>query len=213
MGLESECQPRTRALERFADLVFGENSRCGEIVCLGDFEALLCRGWLTDLWWRSYDLQLHASYRLYLFPTFSLVLPAPRSASTSALPNWQWVLPTRHIVKFGARIGYEGQRNSVRIHPNLGTAGADSEIVTVDIKLEYQRGRLELYTNEASLPEYYTASPLDKADGSKRRIHHLTYPSSDTSSINSGITESYGTIMYSTIDEAILAIRKYGKNC
>ena len=96
-------EPRTRAVETFEDLVFGENSRWEEIVCLGNFEALLCRGWLTDLWWRSYDLQLHASYRLYLFPTFSLVLPAPMSASTSALPNWQWVLPTRHFLSAKTR--------------------------------------------------------------------------------------------------------------
>ena len=88
-------QPRTQAVEKFEDLVFGENSCCWEIVCLGNFEALLCREWLTDLWWRSYDLQLHASYRLNLFQSFSIALPAP-GASAPALPNLHWVLPTRH---------------------------------------------------------------------------------------------------------------------
>ena len=103
----------------------------------------------------------------------------------------------------------------VRIYTNLGTAEADPDIVTADVKLEYQKRHLELYPNEASLPEYYTASPLgltDKADGSKCRIHHLSYSFSDTSSVNSGIPQSYGTITYSTIDQAILAIQKYGKN-
>ena len=93
-------------------------------------------------------------------------------------------------LEFGARIGYEGQRKLVRFYPNLGTVGADPDIVTADIKLEYEKGRLELFTNETSLRDYYTAFPLgltDKADGSKCQIYHLSNPSSDPSSINCGI--------------------------
>ena len=85
-----------------------------------------------------------------------------------------------------------------------------------EIESEFQKGRLELYTSKDALPQHLTASPLglvDKADDSKRRIHHLSYPPTDSSSINSGIPESYGTIFYSTIHQAIEAIQKYGENC
>jgi len=42
-------QQRTRAVERFKDLVFGENPCCWKISCLGGFGAVMCRGWFTDL--------------------------------------------------------------------------------------------------------------------------------------------------------------------
>jgi len=49
-------QQRTRAVERFENPVFGENSCCWEISCLGGFGAVMCHGWSTDLqWWRRYE--------------------------------------------------------------------------------------------------------------------------------------------------------------
>ena len=59
-----------------------------------------------------------------------------------------------------------------------------------------------------------TSSPLgltDKSDGSKRRIHHLSFPANDSLSINSGIPEEYGTIVYSRISEAISSIQRLGR--
>jgi len=68
-------QQRTRAVERFEDLVFGENSCCWEISCIGGFQAIMCRGWPTGLQWWSYDLALNASPVI----PFSVILrdPAP----------------------------------------------------------------------------------------------------------------------------------------
>ena len=118
------------------------------------------------------------------------------------------------ICKFGVRIGYEGVKESPTIPPNLSTAHADTAIVTADIATELSRNRLLVYLNKEDLPKYYTASPLgltDKADASKRRIHHLSYPAPGTSSINGGIPEYYGTITYSGIEDAILAIQNMGR--
>ena len=71
------------------------------------------------------------------------------------------------------------------------------------------------YQDPLELPPHYTASLLeltDKADGTKRQIHHLSYPPGDTSAINNGIPEEYSTLRYSTIDEAVSAIQQYGKD-
>lgn len=66
------------------------------------------------------------------------------------------------------------------------------------------------------LPNYYTALPsglVDKSDGSKRRIHHLSYLTCGTKSINSGIPECYGVIAHSSVREAIEAIQAFGQSC
>ena len=96
------------------------------------------------------------------------------------------------ICKFGARIGYMRQRTTPTIYNNLATAGADISIVSANISLELSKHRLNIYPNVDSLPAHYTASPLgltDMADGSKRRIHHLSYPPTGATSINSEIPE------------------------
>ena len=120
------------------------------------------------------------------------------------------------ICKFGARIGYHGHRHSVTIHPNLSTAEHKANLVSADINHELLKNRLETYPDFASLPNHYTASPLglvDKSDGSKRRIHHLSYPPGDNSAINNGIPEEYGAIVYSTIEDTIQAIQHFGAGC
>jgi len=117
------------------------------------------------------------------------------------------------ICEFGARIGFQGHWNSITIHQNLSTATEDPAIVAADIEAELGKNRLMLYSSYDSLPPNFTASPLglaDKADGSKRRIHHLLFPTHSCTSINGGIPEQYGAITYSTIDEAISAIQKLG---
>ena len=117
------------------------------------------------------------------------------------------------ICRYGARIGFEGAREAPTIYPNLATAHADTNQVTADITQELNLDRLLVYPNIQALPTHYTASPLgltDKSDGSKRRIHHLSYPTNTTSSINGGIPEEYGVIAYSSVHDAILAIQNMG---
>ena len=120
------------------------------------------------------------------------------------------------ICKFGARIDYESIREKPIIHPNLSTVDTDTHLLTLDIVAEASMNRFLVYPNKESLPAHFTASPLglvEKADGSKRRIHHLSYPAIGSDSINAGIPEHYGTISYSTIHDAILAVQEMGRNC
>jgi len=117
------------------------------------------------------------------------------------------------ICQFGARIGYQGTRDSPTLYPNLATATEGHETVTKDLLRELGNGPFEEYSHFKLLSGGFTASPLglmDKADGSKRRIHHLSYPPDDHTSINSQIPEHHGTSKYSTIHEAIAALQKYG---
>ena len=110
------------------------------------------------------------------------------------------------ICQFGARIGYEGRRETPTIYPNLPIAQGDEHLLSSDIAVEVEKNRLTIYPDPLQLPNHYTASPLgliDKSDGSKRRIHHLSYPPLSVSSINSGIPEHFRTMSYSTITEAI----------
>ena len=116
------------------------------------------------------------------------------------------------ICQFGCRIGYEASRQKPTIHANLSTAQAEPHVVSAEIQIELRKHRLKKYSSIVALPQHYTASPLgliDKSDGTKRRIHHLSYPPADESAINNGIPEEYGTITYSSISEAISAIQDF----
>lgn len=134
---------------------------------------------------------------------------------TQDYPDPNVITAVLGICTFGARIGYEGYRSKTTIHPNLKSATADPSTVSADIVSELNQSRLEVYSSDKSLPRYFTASPLgftDKADGSKRRIHHLSYPPGDVSGINAGIPEHYGAIKYSGIEDAIQAVQQFGGN-
>ena len=95
------------------------------------------------------------------------------------------------------------------------TVGTDTHLVTSDIAAEASLNRFLVYPNKESLPALFTASLLglvDKADGSKRRIHHLSYPAIGSDSINAGIPEHYGSISYSTIHDTILGVQEMDRN-
>ena len=106
------------------------------------------------------------------------------------------------------------QRSEPIFHPTLAIADADATLVSADIITELNKNRLDTYSHINPLPTHDTASPLglvDKADGSKRRIHHLSYPPDDPTAINNGIPEQFGSIIYSRIEDAVSAIQKLGK--
>ena len=109
-----------------------------------------------------------------LFTSHTLPMPAgPMRVEgwaqlTTEFPERDVIAALLGICRYGARIGYKGERNSVIIHPNLATAESDSDLVTADIVSELQKSRLETYPDSQSLPPHFTASPLgltDKADG------------------------------------------------
>ena len=137
------------------------------------------------------------------------------AALTQAYPDQRVITAILGICTFGARIGYEGNRDTITIYPNLSTAMTDAQLVAADILSEVSKNRLAVYKDSQCLPSHYTASPLgltDKADSNKRRIHNLSYPVGDPTAINAAIPEHYGMIKYSGIQDAIQAVQKYGKD-
>jgi len=120
------------------------------------------------------------------------------------------------ICRYGTRIGYEGVRGPIRIHHNLTSAEEYPELVTADIETELRNNRLTSYPGLQDLRDHFGATPLgltDKADGSKRRIHYLSFPAESARSINGGIPEDYGAITYSTVEEAITVVGAFGRGC
>jgi len=68
------------------------------------------------------------------------------------------------ICTFGARIGYEGYRNTTTIHPKLKTAIAEAQTLSVDILLEHNQSPLEVFPYLNSLSSHFTASALGLTD-------------------------------------------------
>ena len=142
--------------------------------------------------------------------------PARWAQLTKNLENAEVISTILSICQYGARIGYHGHRSTITIHQNLPTAEHDSKLVSADIVKKLHKNRLVTYPDMASLPTIFTASPLglvDKSNGTKRRIHHLSYPPGDPSPINNGIPEEYGTIAYSNIHQAVQAVQHFGSGC
>ena len=142
--------------------------------------------------------------------------PAGWAQLAKNLENAEVISAILGICQYGARIGYHGHRSMITIHQNLPTAEHDSKRVSADIVKKLHKNRLVTYPDMASVPNIFTDSALglvDKSDGTKRCIHHLSYPPGDPSAINNGISEKYGTIAYRNIDQAVQAVQYYGRGC
>ena len=106
------------------------------------------------------------------------------------------------IIQFGARVGFQGIRQGQHIAPNLVSAGQLPRILWEDLQEQIANDRLTIYDSPQSLPDAFFSSPLglvDKSDGKKRRIHHLSHPPGK--SVNDGIPVDFGKIGYSTVED------------
>ena len=156
-----------------------------------------------------------------LFTPHSLKMPTSQlhlegwKRLTTAFPDTGVTNAILGICQFSARIGYEEVRERPVIYPNLAIAQTDALLISTDITLTLEKHRIHKYPRGADLPRHYTASALwltDRSDGSKRRIHYLSYPPQSSQSINAGILEEYGTITYSSIANAISAVLELEPN-
>jgi len=73
------------------------------------------------------------------------------------------------IGQFGARIGFEGVRSSIPIHPNLSSAFEYPDVVTAEIEAKRKRNRLRNYCSYNTVPGYFIASPLGLTDNISRK--------------------------------------------
>ena len=111
---------------------------------------------------------------------------------TREYPEREVIAAILCICQFGARIGFEMLQTGPKIYPNLQSVLTDKDLVTRDIAAGVTKKRIRQYQSISSLPAHFTALPLgltEKSDGSKRRIHHVSYPTSAPCSINYGIPQ------------------------
>jgi len=118
------------------------------------------------------------------------------------------------IAEYGARVGYEGPVLRIRGRNHHSVLRIPTEI-TDNIVSEVAIGRVK---EVLMLPQFYYISPLgavqkrlNGALNGWRRIHDLSYPRGK--SVNDGIREDYGSLMYQTIDDAIRLVKKHGQRC
>ena len=118
------------------------------------------------------------------------------------------------ILRYGARVGYEGPRVRIRGHNHPSVLRIPTKI-TQNIATEMAAVRVHQID---TLPQFYYTSPLraiqKRLNGTFsgwRRIHDLSFPHGK--SVNDGIQEGYGSLIYQTFDNAICLVQKHGLCC
>ena len=112
------------------------------------------------------------------------------------------------IIRYGARLGYAGPKQKI-LSDNLSSANDAPTVLSEDLQHQIRQGRV---TKLDVLPEHFISSPLGlepKPNGKWRRIHHLSHPRGR--SVNCHIPIDYGSLEYTSVDEAIAALLKIGK--
>ena len=111
------------------------------------------------------------------------------------------------IIEFGAKIGYQGPAQQI-LSENLSSATDAPDIISQDLDNQIKHDRV---TKIDILPPQFISSPLGlvpKPNGGWRRIHHLSHPRG--SSVNCNIPEEFGTLEYTTFDDAVEMLLKVG---
>ena len=91
---------------------------------------------------------------------------------------------------------------------NLLSADEDPATITTQLQKDLVLQRVSLHSSASP----FCSSPLGlvpKGDGGWRRIHHLSYPHGD--SVNDWIPESYGNIVYTTVEDVFELVRCAGQ--
>lgn len=126
-------------------------------------------------------------------------------------PDTEVVAAIVGIAQYGARIGFQGIREGHHLARNLVSAYELPEILRGDLQEQMENDRLIIYESKETLPPLFYSSPLglvDKPDGKKRRIHHLSHPPGG--SINDGIPVEFGELTYATVNEVIAIVQGLG---
>ncbi len=157
-----------------------------------------------------------------LFPVFTSCPPELRPHSTLRPEHWQHLLrdyPDLNFVHnivgmatYGARIGYTGPPRVINANNHASALRIPTEL-SENITQELEAGRIKIVPH---LPAAHIISPLGavpkKANGVQtgwRRIHDLSSPHG--SSVNDGIPQEFGSLIYQILDDAIALIAKHGK--
>lgn len=123
-------------------------------------------------------------------------------------PDITYVAALTAILRKGAKIGYRGPPLAHR-NQNHRSALDSPDILSSDLHKQLQHHRLTMV--DADTEPQFVCSPLGlvpKHDGGWRRIHDLSFPYGD--SVNDGIPQSWGSLEYTTFDDAVDALLRQG---
>ena len=113
----------------------------------------------------------------------------------------------------GFRLGFNGVLNKKQ-PPNLKSALDLPEVTKEKIIKEIRANRVEGPFDlppKSNLHISIIGLQPKKVEGEYRLIHHLSYP--EGLSVNDGIDQTYKSVQYQSIDDAISAIKWLGKGC
>jgi hypothetical protein len=133
--------------------------------------------------------------------------PAAWSQWLSNHPDRRYAQTLVDIIVYGARVGYTGPEQTI-LSRNLASANESPTTLSADISAQFSKGQLGKLT---TLPPKFISSPLGlvpKSDGTWRRIHHLSHPTGN--SVNDHIPQEWGTLTYTTFDQALQLVAEAG---
>ena len=115
-------------------------------------------------------------------------------------PSPEFPILLAQIIRYGAKVGYNGPTNTRVRRPNHPSAEYNASIISKEIAKELSLGRLR---KVQELPDKYYCSPLGLVpkvtEGKQtgwRRIHDLSSPHNN--SVNDHIPPEFGTLQYET---------------
>lgn len=120
-------------------------------------------------------------------------------------PDRHYVNMILDIIEFGAKIGYQCPPQQI-LNKNLSSATDAPDTISRDLDNQIKHDRV---TRVDILPTQFISSLLGlvpKPNGGWRRIHHLSHPQG--SSVNCNILEEFGTLEYTTLDNAMEMLLK-----
>jgi hypothetical protein len=149
-----------------------------------------------------------------LADTSSPHLVDPGPLNPAAWSQWLTHHPDRayaqtlvDIINHGAKIGYTGPDQTI-LSRNLTSANESPATLSADIQTQLRKGQLGKLS---TLPPKFISSPLGlvpKSDATWRRIHHLSHPRGN--SVNDHIPPEWGTLTYSSFDQALRLVAEAG---
>lgn len=118
------------------------------------------------------------------------------------------------IIRYGARIGYEGVRAGVQVYANHRSADSQPDFLERDLLDQLSHQRLNEHGRRGNLPKFFVSCPIglrDKSNGKKRRIHDLSFPSGK--SVNDHINQDWGTVRHPSLEQVLGIVASMGEGC
>ncbi len=158
----------------------------------------------------SIKFRLADASKLRLTNSPSPLKPSALADLLALYPGWLRIhLPM--ILRFGAKLDYEGPLNAFILSDNLVSAIKDPAIIEKKLKEDLAPGYMSA-VQQPRLPFICSSLGLvPKHDGGWRRIHHLSHPRGE--SVNDYIPDGACEMRYTSFQEVLQLVTNAGWHC